>query len=103
MTSPESVATNFPVQILSLVASGTDQTTYNSILEVRTAMHSNTTTIPSAEDGGIHSHLALVLTAPEYLAVAGVAFLPPVHPGPVAHHSPQPHKSSRPTVSTRVP
>eukprot|EP00978_Attheya_sp_CCMP212_P008007 scaffold18656_cov82-Attheya_sp.AAC.1 len=85
MTSPESVATNFPIQILPLVASGTDQPTYNSILEVRTALNSNAPTIPSAEGGGIHRHLALVLTAPEYLVVAGVAFIPPVHPGPVAH------------------
>eukprot|EP00978_Attheya_sp_CCMP212_P021779 scaffold64028_cov57-Attheya_sp.AAC.4 len=85
MTSPESVASNFPVQILLLVASGTDQPTYNSILEVRTALNSNAITIPSAEGGGIHGHLALVLTASEYLAVVGVAFLPPVHPGPVAH------------------
>jgi hypothetical protein len=83
MPSPETIATNFPIQILPLVASGTEQPTYNSILEVRTALNSNATTIPS--DTGIHGHLALVLTAPEYLAVAGVAYLPPVHPGPVTH------------------
>ena len=83
MPSPETIATNFPIQILPLVASGTEQPTYNSILEVRTALNSNATTIPS--DTGIHGHLALVLTAPEYLAVAGVAYLPPVHPGPVVH------------------
>eukprot|EP00978_Attheya_sp_CCMP212_P045820 scaffold361923_cov40-Attheya_sp.AAC.1 len=85
MTSPESVATNFPVQVIPLVAIGTKEPTYASILEVRTALNSNTTTIPSTEGGGVHGHLALVLTAVEYLAVTGVAFVPPVQPGPLVH------------------
>eukprot|EP00978_Attheya_sp_CCMP212_P001222 scaffold2553_cov32-Attheya_sp.AAC.1 len=71
MTSPESVATN--------------GSTYDSILEARMALNRNATIIPSAEGGSIHGHLALVFTNAEYLAVAGVIFVPPVQPGPFAH------------------
>ncbi len=32
--------------------------------------------------GGLHGHLAMVMSDADYLARAGVAFAIPVHPGP---------------------
>lgn len=54
-------------------------TIFKELRENASANHSN-------QGGGAHGHLALVLTAPEYLAIAGEAFDPPVHPGPVPVH-----------------
>jgi hypothetical protein len=85
MTTPESIAVRFPVQSLPLVATKTEQPTYASILAARIGLNGNATTINSTAGGGLHGHLALVLTAAEYLAMAGVAFIPPAAPAPLAH------------------
>jgi hypothetical protein len=41
----------------------------------------NARSVPPARDGGVHGHLAMLLTAKDYLLRAGVAFIVPVHPG----------------------
>jgi hypothetical protein len=78
MTTPESIAIRFPVQTLPPVAVDTTQPTYASILATHISLNSNATTIASSAGGGLHGYLALVMTAAEYLALTGVAFVVPV-------------------------
>jgi hypothetical protein len=85
MATPESIAVRFPVQTLPLVADHSNQPTYASILAARIALNSNATTIASSAGGGLHGHLALVMTAVEYLALTGVAFVAPVAPPALDH------------------
>jgi hypothetical protein len=85
MTTPESIAVRFPVQSLPPVAVATTQPTYASILAARISLNSNATTIASSAGGGLHGHLALVMTEAEYLALTGVAFIVPVAPPELVH------------------
>jgi len=43
----------------------------------------NASAIPSTVGGGNHGHFGLVIEAPKYLQVTGVAFVAPPNPGPV--------------------
>ena len=43
--------------------------------------------IDSLAGGGAHGHLALVMPAADYLTLAGVAFVMPVHPGAAPTHA----------------
>lgn len=45
-------------------------------------LFTNARSVPSTRGGGLHGHLAMVLSDNEYLARAGVPFIVPVHPGP---------------------
>ena len=85
MTTPESIAVRFPVQTLPPVAVATTRPTYASILAARISLNSNATTIASSAGGGLHGHLALVMTEAEYLALTGVAFIVPVAPPELVH------------------
>jgi hypothetical protein len=45
-------------------------------------LFTNARSVPSTRGGGLHGHLAMVMSDADYLACAGVAFATPVHPGP---------------------
>jgi hypothetical protein len=45
-------------------------------------LFTNARSVPSSRGGGVHGHLAMLLSDADYLARAGVAFDVPVHPGP---------------------
>ena len=45
-------------------------------------LFTNTRSVPSTRGGGLHGHLAMVLNDTDYLALVGVHFVIPVHPGP---------------------
>jgi hypothetical protein len=85
MTTPESITVRFLVQTLPPVAVDTTQPTYASILAACISLNSNATTIASSAGGGLHGHLALVMTAAEYLALTGVPFIVPVAPPVLVH------------------
>ena len=46
-------------------------------------LFTNAHSVPSARGGGLHGHLAMLLNDVEFIARAGVAFIVPVHPGPL--------------------
>ena len=45
-------------------------------------MFTNACSVPSSRGGGVHGHLAMLLSDADYVARAGVAFDVPVHLGP---------------------
>jgi hypothetical protein len=85
MSTPETPSTHFPVPILSLLAIGTDEPTYDSIREARTQLNSNAASVVSTAGGGLHGHLALTLTQAEYQVISPVPFVVPPHPGTLVH------------------
>jgi hypothetical protein len=44
-------------------------------------LFTNARSVPSNRGGGLHGHLAILLSPADYLLRAGVAFIMPVHPG----------------------
>jgi hypothetical protein len=55
----------------------------NSILPLlQRQLFTNAWSVPSARGGGLHGHLAMLLSDADYHARAGIPFLVPVHPGP---------------------
>lgn len=55
----------------------------NTTLQVlQRQLYTNARSVPSPCGGGNHGHLAMVLSAPDYLLRTGVPFIIPVHPGP---------------------
>eukprot|EP00957_Ditylum_brightwellii_P034801 2637397-Ditylum_brightwellii.AAC.1 len=76
----DTITKSFPHPVLpSLVG----QPTYETIYEVHKLIMENASVIPSTVGGGNHRHLALIIEAPKYLQVTGVAFAAPPNPGPV--------------------
>eukprot|EP00957_Ditylum_brightwellii_P200843 15309380-Ditylum_brightwellii.AAC.1 len=59
------------------------QPTYHTIYELHTLFMENTSTVPFTIGGGNHGHLGLIIEAPKYLQLTGVAFAAPPNPGPV--------------------
>jgi hypothetical protein len=45
-------------------------------------VYTNARSVPSTRGGGLHGHLAMVMSDADYLARAGIPFDVPVHPGP---------------------
>ena len=80
MTTP-TTALNFPHPELPTIGSLTVVPTYSSLRAAQDHLNDNAMAIHSHGGGGRHGHLGLVLPADEYLAVAGVAYVPPVSPG----------------------
>jgi hypothetical protein len=88
MTSSASITSSFPVPELTPLATGTtNEPTYQSIHVACTQLNSNATSIFSTIGGGLHGHLALTMTAAEYLTLAGAtnAFVIPHNPGTLTH------------------
>ena len=53
---------------------------FRSVLQRQ--LFTNARSVPSARGGGLHGHLAILLTNADYIARVGVAFVVPLHPGP---------------------
>ena len=55
----------------------------NTTLQVlQRQFFTNARSIPPARGGGLHGHLAILLSDAAYIARVGVVFIVPVHPGP---------------------
>jgi hypothetical protein len=55
----------------------------NTTLQImQRQLFTNARSVPSPRGGGIHGHLAILLSPADYLLRAGVPFIVPVHPGP---------------------
>ncbi len=50
-------------------------------------VHSNLKSVTSTQGGGAHRHTALMMSAADYLQIAGVAFIVPIHPGAAPIHA----------------
>ena len=55
--------------------------TYQTIKSMHNLLKSNAASVPTTLGGGAHGHLGLALAPALYLAVTGVAFSTPAHPG----------------------
>ena len=71
---------NFPCETLTPIPGKPTNTTLQ--LLQRRQLYTNARSVPSARGGGLHGHLALLLSEADYIACVGVAFAIPVHPGP---------------------
>ena len=58
------------------------QPTYQSIADLTKTACENAASVPSVSGGGAHGHLGIVLSDAQYTALTGVAYNPPVDPGP---------------------
>ena len=58
------------------------QPTNTTLQLLQRQLFTNARSVPSACGGGLHGHLAMLMTDDEYLARAGIAFVVPLHPGP---------------------
>ena len=55
----------------------------NTTLQIlQRQLFTNARSVPSTRGGGIHGHLAILLSPADYLLRAGVPFIVPEHPGP---------------------
>jgi hypothetical protein len=71
---------NFIHPELTPVATINEEPTYASIHRARTQLHDNAAAVFTSAGGGAHGHLALTMTAAEYLTIAKVAFQVPTNP-----------------------
>lgn len=70
---------NFPFAVLTPITGKPSNTTLQVL---QRQLFTNARSVPSARGGGLHGHLALLLSDADYIARVGVAFVIPVHPGP---------------------
>jgi hypothetical protein len=70
---------NFPFETLTPISGKPTNTTLQLL---QRQLYTNARSVPSARGGGLHGHLALLLSEADYIARVGVAFAVPVHPGP---------------------
>ena len=69
----------FPHETLTPIVGKPTNTTLQLL---QRQLFTNARSVPSTRGGGLHGHLAMVLSDADYLARAGVPFEVPVHPGP---------------------
>ncbi|KAI2496141.1 hypothetical protein MHU86_18372 [Fragilaria crotonensis] len=70
---------NFPFDTLTPI---TGKPTNTTLQLLQRQLFTNARSVPSARGGGLHGHLAILLSDADYIARVGVAFIIPVHPGP---------------------
>ncbi len=70
---------NFPFETLTPIHGKPTNTTLQLL---QRQLFTNARSVPSARGGGLHGHLAILLTDAEYIARVGVEFIIPLHPGP---------------------
>jgi hypothetical protein len=83
MADIPSVTSQFPYPILTSLHHGETKPNYASVKLLHRECNGNAMAIDSTHGGGNHGHLAIVLPAAQFLAISGVAFDVPVHPGPL--------------------
>jgi len=82
----ESVATNFPKAELTALAPDV-LPTLATLKLLHSELNDNAMSIHSDRGDGIQGHLVLTISPAAYLAVAGVPFVAPVHPGVAPVHN----------------
>lgn len=70
---------NFPFDTLTPISGKPTNTTLQLL---QRQLFTNARSVPSARGGGLHGHLAILLSDADYIARVGVAFVIPIHPGP---------------------
>ena len=70
---------NFPFEVLTPIVG---KPTNTSLSLLKRQLFTNAQAVTSHRGGGRHGHLAMLLSEADYVARTGVAFAPPVHPGP---------------------
>lgn len=83
-TTASTLVLSFPVATLTKMDVQPNQI---SIQILRKELYQNARSIYSPRGGGANGHLAVVMEPADYLVRAGVAFLPPVHPGATPIHA----------------
>ena len=77
-SSVEGVLADFPIPILPKIVG---EPTREALIDLHRILISNAASIVSNLGGGHHDHLALTMTADDYLAQTGHTFVPPHNPG----------------------
>ena len=70
---------NFPFDTSTPI---TGKPTNTTLQVLQRQLFTNARSVPSARGGGLHGHLAILLSDADYIARVGIAFVIPVHPGP---------------------
>ena len=70
---------NFSFETLTPI---TGKPTNTTLQLLQRQLFTNARSVPSARGGGLHGHLAILLSDADYIARVGIAFLLPMHPGP---------------------
>jgi hypothetical protein len=77
-TSKTASSLTFPHPELIFI---TGKPKYASIRQLQKELCANAKTVPSMLGGGHNGHLALIMTASEYLIISAVTYNEPIHPG----------------------
>ena len=70
---------NFPFDTLTPI---TGKPTNTTLQLLQRQLFTNARSVTSARGGGLHGHLAILLSDADYIARVGVPFVIPIHPGP---------------------
>jgi hypothetical protein len=70
----------------TLTALSTNKPTQATLKQLHQEINANAIAVPSNRGNGTLGHLALVLSPAQYLRLAGVPFVPPLHPGNAPVH-----------------
>ena len=80
MTTPiASAVFPFPHPLLTPIEG---KPTAFTVTRLRKELFANARSVPSARGGGLHGHLAILLSEADYFTRVGIAFDVPLHPGP---------------------
>jgi hypothetical protein len=80
MAAEDSVAKVFTKAVISPIATSQTRPTYASLCIAQSELSSNAALVHSNLGSGLHGHLALTLTTPEYLALShNISFVPPAN------------------------
>ena len=82
-TSKTALDLTFPHPELTTISG---KPTYATVHKLQKELYANAKSIPSMLGGGQNGHLALVMTAAEYLVISAVTYDEPVHPGAQPGH-----------------
>jgi hypothetical protein len=94
-TSNPKILEAFLVQKLTTIATSTEPPTYTTLYKAQLELNSNATAIYSYAGDGAHGHLALTISAADYMltSAGNVPFIPPINPGPAPVHLPNATRS----------
>ena len=78
----------FSIKTLSIIATSTEPPSYTTLHAAQIELNSNASTIHSYAGDGALGHLALTISAADYILTSenNVPFIPPINPGPSPVH-----------------
>ena len=86
-TNPK-ILESFSIKKLSTIATSTEPPSYTTLHAAQLELNSNATSVYSYAGDGVLGHLALTVSAADYIltSTGNVPFMPPINPGPSPVH-----------------